>query len=446
MLDPTAELQRQNLLAVSIRNTSRYAKQVTKLRDDLKAVPLVSEAADAQRKQAEKLAELARVSQQQEVLLRQIALRREASELMFPPYRSTKDVQNSLQPRTLMLIFYTTSHNTTFACLLSKEQYAQWKIEGMPQIERKTATLLRALGNYDANREIPEKQLTDDSWRNAARDLTESLLAGSKVNLSENIDELIIVPDGMLWYLPFETLAIPRTKGDKKDTVTLLSKSRIRYLPTMGLALPDPRARNSMGELGVVLGKLHPHDDAANVQAEFTQLQKVVPHAVAIKGLPAGGGTASPVYASLFDGLLVYDDLSLAGEKGEKSSEKNAEKNGEKGARDSHYEWSPMPLDHAKGAGSLAQWFSLPWKSPTELILPGFHTPAESGLKQLSNSSGNDMFLSVCGLMSTGSRTLLMGRWKRTGGRDDLRYGPAVHAGVFPYCQARMRRGSGACN
>ena len=238
-LSPAVQLQRQNLL-VKYPDYERYAKQVRKLRDELKEAPLAPEAVDAQRKQADKLAEIARLSQQQENLLRQIALRREASDLVFPPVRSTREVQNGLPPRTLMLIFYATSHST-FACLISKEQYALWKIESPQAVERRTADMLRAIGNYDANHEVPEKDLADESWRLKARNLTDALLAGSKVNLAENIDELIVIPDGMLWYLPFETLAIPKAKNDKKDTVSLISRSRIRYLPTMGLALPDAR-------------------------------------------------------------------------------------------------------------------------------------------------------------------------------------------------------------
>jgi hypothetical protein len=162
----------------------------------------------------------------------------------------------------------------------------------------------------------------------------------------------------------------------------------------MSLAAPDSRQRKPLADLGVVLGKLHVHDDPVGIQAEFDRLHKALPHAVAINApLPA----ASPLYASLFDGLVVFDDLA-SGEKG-------------------FYDWSPIPLDKARGAGTLSQWFALPWKSPTEIILPGFHTPAENALKQASTGAmGSEMFLSVCGLMSTGARTVLISRW-RTGGQ-----------------------------
>jgi tetratricopeptide (TPR) repeat protein len=393
-LDPHTLLQRQDLLA-RYPKYGDYAKQVRQLRDDLAAAPLVADGKDALRKQSDMLAEIGRISGLQEQILREMAVRREASDLAFPPLRKTKDVQATLPNRSLMLIFFSTSHNT-YACLMSKERYKLWKIDSPPTLEKRVVAMLRGLGNFDANREVAQSQLMDEAWRHSARDATESLLAGSGVNLYQNIDELIIVPDGLMWYLPFEALQVGAKPQEKnpKDLVTLISRSRIRYVPTMSLAAPDTRQRKPLAEVGVVLGKLHLHDDPAGVQAVFDRLHKALPHSVAITGpLPA----ASPLYGSLFDGLVVFDDLA-ASEKG-------------------FYDWSPMPLDKTRGVGTLNQWFSLPWKSPTEIILPGFHTPAENALRQGSTGAvGSEMFLSVCGLMSTGARTVLISRW-RTGGQ-----------------------------
>ncbi len=64
------------------------------------------------------------------------------------------------------------------------------------------------------------------------------MTAGSQVNLAANGDELVIVPDGVLWYLPFEALQIDGESVGQPST-SLLAKRRIRYVPTMGLALAD---------------------------------------------------------------------------------------------------------------------------------------------------------------------------------------------------------------
>ena len=404
-LDKQSQLERQSLLT-KFPKYDELAKQVRKLRDELAAAPLVADAPAAQKKQAEALAEIGKLSGQQEALLREIALRREAADMVFPPMHATKDVQASLPPRQLMLIFFSTS-NSTHAWLISKERYASWKVEAPSVLEKRIGVLLKAMGNFDGTREVQQTQLVEESWRQAARDLTDALISnsksgGTKVNLSDNIDELIVVPDGPLWYLPFECLQVapagadPKKRSrDGKDRVSLISKSRVRYLPTMGLAMPERLNRKPTQEVGVVLGKLFPHDDSAIAENEFNQLHNSLPHSWPIKGaLPA----ASPIYGSLFDSLVVFDDIAAA----------------KKGP----YEWSPMQLDRAEAAGSLSQWFSLPWKSPLAMVLPGFHTSAETALRGVpSGTVGNEMFLSVCGLMSTGTRTLLISRW-RTGGQS----------------------------
>jgi len=54
------------------------------------------------------------------------------------------------------------------------------------------------------------------------------------------------------------------------------------------------------------------------------------------------------------------------------------------------------------------------------VVLPGFHTAAEDALKRLHRGPpGNEVFLSVCGLMANGRRTLLISRW-RTGGQTSF--------------------------
>jgi CHAT domain-containing protein len=50
--------------------------------------------------------------------------------------------------------------------------------------------------------------------------------------------------------------------------------------------------------------------------------------------------------------------------------------------------------------------------------LPGYRTAAENSLKNDGKNvpNGDEIFLATCGMMSTGTRTVLVSRW-RTGGR-----------------------------
>ena len=77
--------------------------------------------------------------------------------------------------------------------------------------------------------------------------------------------------------------------------------------------------------------------------------------------------------------------------------------------------WSPLALDAGKPGSTLSDWGLLPWAGVEQVVLPGFHTPAEYGLKK--GGTGDEIFLTLCGLMSSGSRTVLLSRW-RVGGES----------------------------
>ena len=59
----------------------------------------------------------------------------------------------------------------------------------------------------------------------------------------------------------------------------------------------------------------------------------------------------------------------------------------------------------------------MPFSGTEQVVFPGFHTPAEFGLKR--GGTGEEVFLAVCGLMASGSRTILLSRW-RVGGQSTV--------------------------
>ena len=92
--------------------------------------------------------------------------------------------------------------------------------------------------------------------------------------------------------------------------------------------------------------------------------------------VPAKPALPSAAYIAKLDQLVVLADLG-----------------NEPGAP---FGWAPMSLDRGKAAGSLAKWMALPWGGPDTVILPGFQTAADTGLKR--GQSGHEIFLSICGL------------------------------------------------
>ena len=391
-LDETALLQRQAILA---RYPAYNEKSVEakRLRGELRKLPLVPDEDDKETadKQAELLSSLATVSAEQEVVLRQISVRREAGNIVFPPLRTFKQTQESLADGQSLLAFFNGSRYT-YGFLLSRDKYAYWDIKPNKRFAGQVAGLLRGWGNWEQNKELKLDELTSDKWKTPAQEIKNVLVSqkNSKTDFTRTLDELVIVPDGMLWYIPFE--ALPASEGAKAEP--LLSRCRVRYAPTVGLALGDPRRRRTDGNMAVALGQLYPRNQVDVVGSGFDSIAGVIPGAVALRGkLPAPGA----LFGSLFDRLIVLDEIAPT---------------------TTGYDWSPLPPDPKSPASPLANWFSLPFSGPEQVMLPGFRTPAERALKG-DTGSGNDLFLSICGLMANGARTVLISRW-RTGGQTSV--------------------------
>jgi len=195
-----------------------------------------------------------------------------------------------------------------------------------------------------------------------------------------------------MWYVPFEALQV-KINGQLRP---LISRCRIRYAPTVSLATATWRNTTPLADTAVVCGQLYPRHDDAVAKAAFAEIAKSVPGAVELQ-TPAPA--PSRFYGSLFDRLIVLDDLDVSG----------------KGC----YGWTPDPIDGNKPGNTLSDWLMLPFGGPNEIILPGYHTAAEDSLKSRYAIPGQEVFLPVCALMSSGAQTILLSRW-RTGGKTSF--------------------------
>jgi len=392
--DKATTLQKQDLLAKYSTYKEWSAKAKT-LRTEIGKLPLVPESQEALKKQSAMWDELAKLSLQQETKLHEIAIRRDPCPLLFPPIRKTKDVQAALPKGHVMLVFLQTTR-AHHAYLIANDRYTAWEVRDPVAVENALIQLAPKVGLYDPLREVPLKDLTSDAWKKSAKDLLDTILAGNtasagtKVNLGDKFEELVIVPDGIFWHVPFELLQVTTPTGTK----SLLSHCRIRYAPTMGLAVTDQAGRRPPANNAIVPGKLSPKEDAEQAAAALDQYRKGVPGSVVLKTpLPA----SSSLYRSAFNGLMIQDDLTPQG---------------------GILELAPIAMDKVRSNGALVNWMSLPLGGPDYILMPAFHTRLENGLKDKATGySSHDMFLAACSLMSQGTRTVLMSRW-RPGGQS----------------------------
>ena len=248
-LDQPGRLERQDLLT-RYPDYDELHQEAQKLHADLKQQPLVPDDAAATRQQNEKLARLADISQSQELLLRQMAVRREPCSLVFPPVRATKDIKAALAPGHALLSFFSTPRQA-YALLLTHDKYGYWKIPRDESLAKPIMKLLQSLGSVDGNRQITLKELEATGWKDQGKQILDSLTKDSRADW-KSFTQLIIVPDGSLWYLPFEVLPI----ADGDELVPLAHKMSLRYAPLVSLGMADPRPRRAGGDHGNRAGQI----------------------------------------------------------------------------------------------------------------------------------------------------------------------------------------------
>jgi hypothetical protein len=362
---------------------AELAQQSAALRDQLKAMPLVPEGEADRTRQRDLFQHLEALSAEQEVLLREIALHRAPAQMVFPPELDFEKAQARLEKGQYVLSFLQTRRGV-YVFRFGRDSYSP--VEQLPDptaIERDVAVLLRGLGQLDKSQPLPVELLRDTRWMAVATRLLDQL---TKSGLPADIEELIVVPDGPLWYLPFEALQVPLGDG----TSSAISLYRVRYAPTVSLAFPDERRLGASPQTAIAAGRMAASDDESLVAHVMDELQNLSPGATQLNGSSA---VSADLVAEMCDRLIVFEDVDPAAQ----------------GA----YGWSPLPLNRGRSNRVLSQLMLLPWGGPQQLVLPGFHTAAEVGLKR--GGDGSDLFLSICGLMSTGARTILVSRWKPGG-------------------------------
>lgn len=384
LLSDQARLQRQDLLVKSPAYGA-LVKQEETVRETLNTLPLVPDSDEDRQKQKAALEQWDAISRKKEQILRAMALRRWPADTVFPPPLQFDRLKTNLPNGQLVLSFLSITDGV-YAMGFTRDSYSHWRVPPASRLRAGVAQLLRAIGQGDPNQPVDAEVLTRDDWKEMAAQFLAQLTNNMKPAVWEKYDELVVIPDGVLWYLPFEMLQIQ--EGDHRTP--LIARVKIRYVPTVSLLNFDRRTINPLAPTGVVLGELFPAEDDEDERI-LEDLSKVLE---AVEPLPSPLPGPSALIAALSPRLIVLTDLTPPNR--------------------GIYDWAPIPVARGGSHATLSHWMSLPWPGAEQLVLPGFHSPAESALKR--GGTGEEMFLAACGLLASGSRTILLSRW-RTGGR-----------------------------
>ena len=352
----------------------------------------------------------------------QISAGREAPPIDMPPLTPAPEIRRRLAPKQLILSFHWTSAGLQ-AALESHDRVATWPVRQPAAVVKEIVALAKSLCLFDPIAPVSTERLLASDWQASAERIERLLFENSKVELAEGIDELVIVPDGMLWYVPFELLPVgsarpaaggprsarpqgqtaesfappQRTAADEpNEPQRLRDVCRVRYCPTRSVAVLRFEAPRTVGPAGIYAGRLFRGDKPAIAQEWGQQITGSIDRAVL---LPAPGPAAPmPLVASLLDTLLVFDELS----------------------GDGPVSTRPLfSLQGGKPAMTFGDWLSSPSKRPRCVVLPGFQSAMAGGLSKLPARPGDEVFLAVTDLLAAGGRTAVLSRW-RMGGKTSV--------------------------
>jgi hypothetical protein len=336
-------------------------------------------------------------ARQRQLLLSQFAPRRLATSIQFPPILTSQDLQKSLAKGEALVVFHSVA-GSLYGFLVTDKDAVLWQLRDLRRLRSDISDLLQELGNFGPARQLSVTELQGDKWREPAANAFARIFADARLDLDKTTS-LVIVPDDVLWYLPFETL-VP----DPKQETVLADRVLIRYGPTAALAVSNSRPLRRPQRTGIVATQNTGDADAMPSAEMLEELEKLVAAPVRLPSpLPVPPSLVSP----LLDALISFDDIEQSAPTTQRG----------------------LPLSKSRGAGddALNAWFGLPHGGPERVVLSGFTTAAEQGLKpssrrggaQRKGRPGDELFHQLCSMMSDGARTILLTRW-RTGGRTNF--------------------------
>ncbi|MDO5112909.1 MAG: CHAT domain-containing protein [Planctomycetia bacterium] len=391
------------------------SEKVRELQGQIRAMSLPVTQKEEEQKLSQWLKELAVVSQQQESFLAAMVLDKRLIDLVFPPLKTFKEIQEGLAQGEAMLVFFA-ARNQMFCFLLNRERFTTWVIRDrgagrgssrtaknndLTSLQNNLALMLREIGMTGAGTPIKGAKLKETTWKEHSLRVMADLTKSSQADFSRSdFSSLVIVPDRFTWYLPFEILQVQTPKGLRPT----INQFAIRYAPTASLGVPwKPVVLPTSPYAIVAYGKESPSEEMLEkLSAAVTRPVEFEPKSFG--GMATGTPyTVSSNYVSVFDKMVVLEDL--------------------KNDFAEPYFLTPLGVDAVQQGSRLAQWFAFPHGVPRLIFLTGFHTMTESlgstgkrGTKKAPVMvPGQELFLTSMAMLANGCDVLVLSRWRMGG-------------------------------
>ncbi|HEX5471153.1 MAG TPA: hypothetical protein VFW73_04670, partial [Lacipirellulaceae bacterium] len=393
-------LQRQQILA-AVPQYRTLAQASQQIYNQLRAGALLPTSAADAKPLTSLYDRWDRNATQRQHILAQLAVHRIPSSTEFPPLKTTAEIQKTLDDGEALIEFHAVGQSV-YGLLVTKSNINIWQLPDAHRLRAGLGGFLRALGNYSANRQLSVTELKSDSWHLPAKQAYAAIFDNSRLEIGST-KSAVIVPDSLLWYIPFEAL-IPN--GAKNEKV-LADHFPIRYGPTAALAVTNPRPLRRVQHTGIVPSDLKFAGEAPDRNQLLQELTDVVSGPMV---LPVPVTEPAHLISPLLDTLIMLDEVP-GNSIGDPST--------------------ILPRSRTATKDKLNAWITLPFGGPERIVITGFKTEAQQGLKpprrETSRTStnrkifapGDEIFQSLCNLMAAGARTVLLSRW-RTAGRTNF--------------------------
>lgn len=292
------------------------------------------------------------------------------------PMLADKTPLGKMPPSTAMITF-TFIDNQLIGTLAADGRAVAWNVAGGNRVGGEVVRLLSMIGvGRVRGARLPE----NDDWKAAALELRDKLFPQFDTMDVDRYTDIVIVPDGVLWYLPFELLP-----SAEVDSPMLGDVATIRYAPTPGLAIHPAASPTDHPSTAIVTDQYFaPRDVELNASIVASMIDRVAdPKSMpeSFDGLPTGliGGRAGNLVVAAARAANVDAPLNL----------------------------NVGGYDASTNYGSVTSYLRSPIAIPRRVILFGYRTPIEVG--RVGN--GNELFQVLCGLHAAGARDVMLSRW-----------------------------------
>ncbi len=280
-------------------------------------------------------------------------------------------------PSSTAMITFTFVDNQLFGTLTADGRATAWNVASGNRVPGEVVRLLSEIGvGRTRGARLPE----NEDWRAIAIELRGKLFPNFDTIDLSRFEEIVVVPDGVLWYLPFGLL--PSAEVDSPLIGDVVS---VRYSPTPGLAIHPAAPPTADKSIAIVTDQMFaPRDPELNVAIVASMTERIAdakPMPQSLAGLPTGlvGDRVGNFVVAAARAANVDAPLSM----------------------------NIGGYDAATNYSTVQSYLRAPIPIPRRVVLFGYRTPIEVG--RLGN--GNELFQMLCGLHAAGAREVMLSRW-----------------------------------